>query len=165
VAALAPVRAHGQALDSVPAGTRVRADVFTVDTSRVRRIFAQPVAGALVGLRGDTLLLAVREGADPLRIPRSALRDVYVSRGRPGRVASALRRAVVPALAGGAFRGLTASVRRRDGDPSPGRAALAGAASGAAFAGVMGAVFPKERWRRLTLPTDAARRPVHVVRK
>jgi AraC family transcriptional regulator, transcriptional activator FtrA len=163
--ALASAAASAQSIDSLAAGTRIRADVFTPDTSRVRRIFAQPVAGALVGVSGDTLLLAVRDGADPLRIPRSALRDVYVSRGRPGRVASALRSAVVPALAGGAFRGLAGSMRRRDGDPSPGRAALTGAAVSAAVAGVKGAVFPKERWQRLTLPTGAARRPIHVVRK
>ena len=168
VAALAPVAARGQPIDSVPAGARVRADVFTTDTSRVRRIFAQPVAGTLVGVRGDTLLLAVRDGVAPLRIPRSALRDVHVSRGRPGRVSSALRSAVVPALAGGALRGLAASVRRRDGDPGPGQAALAGAAVSAALAGVKGAVFPRERWHRLALPAEAAegaRRPVQLVRK
>jgi putative intracellular protease/amidase len=165
VAVLAPLAVRGQSIDSVPAGTRVRADVFTADTSRVRRVFAQPVAGTLVGVRGDTLLLALRAGADPLRIPRSALRDVYVSRGRPGRVSSALRSAVVPALVGGALRGLAASVRRGDSDPSPGRAALSGAALSAAFAGVKGAVFPKERWRRLALPAGAAADPVQVVRK
>lgn len=149
VAVLAPAAARGQSIDALPVGTRIRADVHTAHASRVRRILAQPIAGRLVGVRGDTLLLSVRDGADALLIPRSALRDVHVSRGRPGRLASALRSAVVPALAGGALRGVAVAVRPRDGDPSVGRAALSGAASSAAVAALMGAAFPKERWRRL----------------
>ena len=149
---LAPAAARAQPVDSIPIGTRIRADLHTAHVSRIRRIFAQPVAGQLVGVRGDTVLLSVSAGADAVHIPRSALRDLHVSRGRPGRLASAMRSAAVPALVSGALGGLSVAVRRREGDPSVGRAALTSAASTAAIAAVMGAAFPKERWLRLRAP-------------
>ena len=150
---LSPVALPGQSAESIAPGSRVRIDLHRTDVSRVRRIFAQPVTGTLVRSRGDTLFLIVREGAGPLSVPRSAARDLFVSRGRPGRLSSALRSAIAPALAGAALRGLGASVSRREGDPPPARAALAGAASSAAFAGLMGAIFPKERWQRIVATT------------
>ena len=122
--------------------------------SRLRRLIARPSAGQLVGelvaIEGDTVLLSVRADSGTLRIPRSTLRDLYVSRGRPNRAESAVRSAFVPAIAGAALSALSASMQRREpGDPSPGRAALTGAATSAAFAGVIGALFPKERWGRV----------------
>jgi len=65
---------------------------------------------------------------------------------------SAVRSAWVPAIAGAALRGLVVGVRRRDGDPSIGQAALSGAVTSAIFAAVKGALFPKERWRRVDGP-------------
>lgn len=149
---VAPSAVRAQSLDSIASGTRIRADVFTSELWRGRRAAAQPVAGDLLGLRGDTLLLSVREGADALRIPRSVVREVYVSGGRPSRMTSAVRSAWVPAIAGAALRGLVVGVRRRDGDPSIGQAALSGAVTSAIFAAVKGALFPKERWRRVDGP-------------
>jgi hypothetical protein len=109
------------------------------------------VIGAFAAVRGGTVLLAVQPGADPLRVPLTAIRGVYVSRGRPPRWHAALRSAVMPALAGAAVRGLVASVRRRDGDPTPAQAALTGAAMSAVFGAAKGALFPKERWHRVSL--------------
>jgi putative intracellular protease/amidase len=158
IAVLAPSRMEAQSsapsIDVIAPGTRIRADLYTGDGSRIRRFFGQSsggkLAGELVAIEGDTVLLSVRAGSGTLRIPRSALRDVYVSRGWPNRAESAVRSAIVPAIAGAAFRGLSASMQRREpGDPSPGRAALTGAATSAAFAGAIGLLFPKERWSRL----------------
>ena len=58
----------------------------------------------------------------------------------------------MPALAGAALRGVSASVRQREGGPTPAQAALTGAAISAAFAGAKGVLFPKERWHRVALP-------------
>ena len=157
IAVLVPAPAKAQpsapSIEAIAPGTRIRADLFTGDASRIRRLFARSgsgqLAGELVAIAGDTVLLSVRAGSGTLRIPRSALRDVYVSRGRPNRAESAVRSAILPAIAGAALRGLSASMQRREpGDPSPGRAALTGAATSAAFAGLTGALFPKERWTR-----------------
>ena len=145
----APAGAHAQTIEKLAPGTRVRADLFTAQESRLRRAFAQPLTGDLVGVRGDTLLLSVRTDTDPLRIPRSALRAAYVSRGRPNRFASGFRSALLPALAGAALRGAGATLRREEGGPLPAQAALSGAATAAAFAALKGAIFPKERWHRL----------------
>jgi putative intracellular protease/amidase len=158
LAALVPAgveaQASAQGIAAIAPGTRIRADLVTEDVSRMRRLFARPSAGQLVGelvaIEGDTVLLSVGADSGTLRIPRSALRDVYVSRGRPNRAESAVRSAFLPAIAGAALAGLSASMQRREPrDPSPGRAALTGAATSAAFAGVMGALFPRERWGRV----------------
>lgn len=130
-------------------GSRIRADVHTTEVSRVRRIHDQPLTGTFAGMAGDTLLLAVRPGLQPIRVPESAIRELYVSQGRRGRVASALRRAWLPALVGGTLGATLAGLRGdRDGE-SPAQAAARRAASAALLAGVMGAAFPTERWQRL----------------
>ena len=149
---IAPATARAQTLEGLGDSTRIRVEMLTAERPRftwLARGGPQSVAGTLAGLRGDTVLLRVTPGVEPLRVPRAAIHAVHVSRGRPSRWQSALRSAVVPALAGAAFRGIGASVRRGDGDPSPGQAALSGAAMGAAVAAVKGALFPKERWHRL----------------
>jgi AraC family transcriptional regulator, transcriptional activator FtrA len=154
-ALIAPTTVQAQTLDSLAPATRIRVDVRPADSIRILRFGRarpQPVIGTLTAVRGDTLLLAVATGAEPLRVPRSAVDAVYASRGRPPRWKSALRSAVVPALAGAAVRGLVASARRGEGDPAPARAALSGAAMSAAFAAAKGALFPKERWHRVSLP-------------
>ena len=160
VAALAlPSAVQAQSLDSLAPTTRIRVDVRTLDSVRFApfgRSRAQPVIGTLAALHGDTVLLAVGPGAAQLRVPRASIHAVYTSRGRPPRWQSALRSAVVPALAGAAFRGLAASIRDREGDPTPARAAVTGAVIGGAFAAAKGALFPKERWQRVTVPTTPA---------
>ena len=164
---VAPAGAHAQSPDSTTTAAnvatatapRVRIDLVSADGGRggwLGRRREQPLVGTLVGSRGDTLLLLVGTGGDPLRVPRSAIHATYESRGHPSRWRSALRSAVVPALAGAALRGAAAGIRRDDGGPSPARAALSGAAVSAAFAAAKGALFPKERWERVPLPATTA---------
>ncbi len=159
IAAAAP----GQPLDSLSPSTRVRVNLHEEARTPERaqlplfgRGRTQPVVGTIAAWRTDTALLVVAPGAEPLRVPRSAIHAVYASRGRTSRWQSALRSAVVPALAGAAVRALGTSVRRGEGDPTPVRTALSGAAMGAAFAAAKGALFPKERWQRVSLPTSVA---------
>lgn len=162
LAGASPSLVHAQR-ETIPPGTRIRVDLHREDVSRIRRSFTQSVAGTLVGERGDTLLLAVRGGTGELRVPRTALRDIHVSRGTPGRFRSALLRAWLPALGGAAIAAGRSAIGRGDAGVSPGRAALSGAASSAAFAGAIGFLFPAERWRKVhagARPKVSESRPV-----
>jgi AraC family transcriptional activator FtrA len=150
LSAVSPVAAHAQWIDSVRATTRVRLDVHTGERTFLRRAKTQSLAGTLVATRGDTVLVAVSPGAEPLLIPRAAIRDVHVSRGVPSRFESAVRRAVVPTLASAAFSAVSLNIRRKDGDSSPGRGALTAAASTAALSAALGFINPKERWQRVS---------------
>ena len=170
-ALLAPAVARGQSFPGALAPeTRVRLELLAADSGHASRLArfarsdAQPLVGTFEGLRGDTVLLRLHAGVAPLRVPVSAIRGAYASRGRPSRWAAGLRSAVVPALVGGAFRGLGASVRDRDGGPTPVQAALTGAAISGAFAGAKGVLFPKERWQKLTQPSAPPAGPAVAAR-
>ena len=149
---LGPAAASGQSRDSISANTRVRIDFPTGQRSWFRRQHAQSVVGTLEEARGDTLLLVVRPGAVPLRIPRAAVGTLYVSRGRPPRWRGALEGAVVPALITAALSAAGASIRRREGDPSPAQMAASSAAWVGASGALLGAWSPKERWRAVSRP-------------
>ena len=148
-----PVAVRGQALTSVAPDTRVRIDLLATGRSWHGREQVQSVVGTLVETHADTVLLAVRAGAAPVRIPLASTRAVFVTRGRPPRWQAALRGAVVPAIMGAALSAAASSIRHRPGDPSRGQMALSSAAWGAASGAALGAWSPKERWRRLTVPT------------
>ena len=145
---LAPT-AGAQSLDSIAPDTRVRIDLRTTERSNFGRERAQSVVGRVAAFEGDTLLLVVRPGSDPVRVPRNAMRAAYVSGGVPHRWQAALRGAVMPALVGAALSAATASVRRRADGPTPGEMALSSAAWGAASGAVLGAWSPRERWHRI----------------
>ena len=147
VLATTATAAAAQSLDSLAPTTRVRVDFPTGERSRFHRDRAQSVIGTLEGVRGDTLLLAVRPGAVPLRVPRATIHRVYVSRGRPPRWRAALEGALLPAVITGALSAAGASIHRKAGDPSPGDMAASSAAWAAASGALLNAWSPKERWR------------------
>ena len=151
--ALVPSVTRGQELASTTLDTRIRLDLLTTERSRFSRGSAQSLVGTFAGVRSDTVLLIVRPGVDPIRVPIASMRSSYVSRGRPQRWEAAIRGAVAPALIGAALSAITASIRRESGDPTVARAAMTSAAWGAASGAVLGAWSPKERWRRVTMPT------------
>jgi hypothetical protein len=155
---LAPPVIRAQSLDSISANTRVRIDFPTGERSRFRRERAQSVVGALEEVRGDTVLLVVRPGAVPLRIPRAAIRTLYISRGRPPRWRGALDGALVPALITAALSAAGASINRRENDPSPAQMAASSAAWVGASGALLGAWSPKERWRAVPQLDSIARR-------
>lgn len=146
---VSPMTVRAQWTDSVRTATRIRLDINSGERTLLRRGKPQSLAGTLVAVRGDTVLVAVAPGADPILVPRAAVRTVHVSRGVPNRFESAVRRAVVPTLAAAAFTAVSLNVRRRDGDPAPTRGALAAAASTAALTGALGFVNPTERWQKV----------------
>lgn len=137
-----------QSLATIPAHARIRVDL-PVDRQRFHRERAQSVVGTLEEVREDTLLLAVRQGATPLRVPRAAIRKLYVSGGRPPRWRAALEGALLPAVITGALSAVGASIHRKAGDPSPAEMAAASAAWAAASGALVGAWSPKERWRAI----------------
>jgi hypothetical protein len=152
-----PVVAGGQSLDPIPASARVRIDFPTTDRSRFHRERVQSVVGNVETIRADTLLLVIRPGAVPLRIPRSAVRNLYVSAGRPPRWRAALEGAVRPALIAAALGAAGASIHRKEGDPSPAQMAASSAAWAGATGAIVGAWSPKERWRPISLQDSIAR--------
>jgi len=151
VVAVAPSVVRAQSVDSLAAGTRIRLGARAGDRTPFRRARTQALTGSLQAVRGVTLLLVVAASAEPLRVPRNAIRNVHASRGMPNRFESAARRAVIPTLASAAFAAVSLNVRRRDGDPSPSRGAVAAAGSTALISGALGFLRPQERWRRIRL--------------
>ena len=155
--------AGGQSRDSISANTRLRIDFPTGERSRFGRERSQSVVGVLEAVRADTLLLVVRPGAIPLRIPRAAVRKLYVSGGRPPRWRAALDGALLPALISSALSAAGASIHRKEGDPSPGQMAVSSAAWVAASGALLGAWSPKERWRPSSRP-DSITNPASSTR-
>lgn len=147
-----PAAAGAQTPGAPPIQARIRVDLHSTERSLLRRPVAQPIVGTLVGLRGDTLLLAVADGAEPLRVPQTAISAIHVTRGRIGRFESGLRRALIPTVASAVAGALVASLRRDDDRPSAGEAAWSAARRTAAFTFATGFIRPRERWRRASLP-------------
>ena len=55
------------------------ADVYNGELAFLRRTKTQAISGTLVATRGDAIVVAVQPGADPLHVPGSIGRDLYVS--------------------------------------------------------------------------------------
>jgi hypothetical protein len=150
--------AEGQGLDAIPSNARVRVDFPAAERSRFERsrfgrARAQSVVGTLEAVRADTLFLVVRSGAEALRVPRAAVRGVYLSMGRPPRWRAAFDSALLPMLVTSALGAVGASIHRRQGDPSPSEAALSSALWSGASAALLGAWHPKERWHAVITPS------------
>ena len=158
-----PTIARAQSLASMSADTRIRIDLPTADRSRFHREQMQSVVGTLETARADTLLLVVRRGAVPLRIPRAEVRKLYVSGGRPPRWRAALNGAVLPALITATLSAAGGSIHRKEGNPSPGQMAASSAAWAAASGALLGAWSPKERWRPISRP-DSITNPASSTR-
>jgi hypothetical protein len=116
----------------------------------------QELRGTLLAEDADSLTLQLHPGTGPVRVARSAVRRMYVSRGVPSRAQSAATGAVGGAL-GGALWGLTNNPDRDS--RSDGQAALIGAGLGGGFGIVMGALLPRERWHRVRAPRNVTVAP------
>jgi hypothetical protein len=148
--------AESQSLAGIPVSARVRVDLPGGERSLLRRERPQSVMGTVETISGDTLLVAVRAGAALVRIPAGSIRRVYLSKGRPPRWRAALEGGVLPALVAGALSAAGSSIRRREGDPSPGQMAATSAGWAAASGALLGAWSPKERWRAVSFSSRAA---------
>ncbi|MGH7679990.1 MAG: hypothetical protein ACRENU_16095 [Gemmatimonadaceae bacterium] len=153
LAALLPTLSQAQFPDRVQSGARVRVWVpepYRQEQGPWKRQQLRATVDAVVG---DTLHLSLPGAGGTLAVPRTSIRRLDVSRGRPSRVASAVERAIGFAIAGA----ITVAL---DNDPggsewpnyrSDWRAAGEGAKWGAALGAVVGFALPTERWRRVRL--------------
>ena len=148
-----------QSAESEMAQARVRLDVHGGGRSVLGRPVNQPITGTLLGVSGDTLLLAVSAGQAPLRVPPSAIAAFHVSRGKPNRLEAAVRRALLPTLAAAAAGALSSSLGWGQDGRSAGEAAWQSAGRAAAFSAATGFLFPKERWQRMPLPQPMRSEP------
>ena len=134
-------RADAQRVDDVPAGARVRLAI--ADSLRQEPFLPRGhrVIGTLARATPDTLWLHV-VGPDTVRVPRSAVRGVEVSRGASG-VSSALEQFVAVAL----IFGIPLYSAADDRDERQRAIVIVGGT--AVVAAVVGALRPNERWRRV----------------
>jgi uncharacterized protein YcfJ len=116
----------------------------------------QALRGTLVAEDADSLTVQVHPGTGPIRVARSVVRRMYVSRGVPSRSQSAATGAVVGAVGGALWGWIYNPEREQRSDQD---AALLGAAAGGGFGLVMGALFPAERWKRVRMPSNVALSP------
>jgi hypothetical protein len=131
-------------------GTRVRAHVPEQQLQAGARR-GLLLRGRIAALAPDTLYLAVGDSLGPLPIPRPMIERLDYSRGVPSRASSALRQGLLTAV-GMAVLGVLINEGQNAGDQtSTGTAALIGAGFGLTLGGVLGALYPRERWSGVSL--------------
>jgi hypothetical protein len=103
--------------------------------------------GRVSALAPDTLYLAITDSVGPLAIPRPLIQRLDLSRGVPSRGANALRQGVIS----GALWALAFAVfsETDNGRHDTGDAALLGGGVGFVTGAIMGALFPRERWKKV----------------
>lgn len=117
---------------------------------------AQELRGTLLSEDADSLTVQVHPGTGPIRVSRAAVRTMYVSRGVPGRAQSAATGAVAGAIGGALYGWIYNPERDHRSDQD---AALLGAGIGGAGGMLLGALFPRERWKRVRAPRNVAVSP------
>ncbi|HEX8905373.1 MAG TPA: hypothetical protein VF771_11050, partial [Longimicrobiaceae bacterium] len=111
----------------------------------------QVLRGTLVRMDADSMTVRLHPGTGPLRVARSAVRRIDVSRGVPSRASSA----AMGAVGGAVFGALEFWALNTDADghfESDREAAVTGAAVGAGVGLLAGALWPRERWHRVRIP-------------
>jgi len=121
----------------------------------------QAVTGTLVSFDGDTLLLQPVGKADTLRIPRSGVTRLDVSRGSASRVGAGIKYGVIVGVIVGTVVGAAACAAEYScsGDEDAGAntlaysftGALVGLGSGLVVGAAVGAARSGERWETVPL--------------
>ena len=145
-----PRPATAQFPAEVQPGTRVRVWIPEAIRQEDEPHRRQLVRGTVEAADASTLRVRVPGVLSSLAIPRSSVGRLDVSRGvSPG--ASMVERAVGGAVFGAIAFALLNDPRRKGGPHyrSDWRAAGVGAAWGASIGGVVGLIWPYERWRRV----------------
>lgn len=145
LAVLIPAHLAAQSVTpyGVTPGARARIDVPS--------LAAEPFAGRVVALGGDSLVFAASSGLATVRIPLALLQRVDASDGRD-RAGAALRYGGIGLVAGSVL-GVVALRRERETNPLVGIAgAFAGAVLGAPIGAAIGALLAPERWRTVWTP-------------
>lgn len=111
------------------------------------------IRGRITALTPDTLYLAVTDSVGPLPLPRSLIQRLELSRGVPSRGASALRQGLLSGAITAAMLALFEGINDEPDGIDAGEAALIGGGVGLVSGAVIGAIFPRERWKSATMPS------------
>jgi len=106
----------------------------------------QFIRGTVAQLAPDTLYLRLGDSVGTVAIPRTLVRCLDLSRGVPSRMSSAARTGVVWGVV---YAIVAASVSDTE------RAVISGSI-GLTLGGVVGAIYPVERWKHLRLEPGLA---------
>lgn len=136
-------------------GTRVRARVPEQQLQAGARR-GMLLRGRIAALGPDTLYLAVGDSLGPLPIPRTLIERLDYSRGVPSRGSSAVRQGMLTAVGMALLSVLINEGQNADDQASTGTAVLVGAGFGLTLGGVLGALYPRERWAGVPLGPPAA---------
>lgn len=142
--------AAAQFPSGVVPGVRVR--VAVPDTARQSPLVPrqQLLFGTVVRATADSLHLALPGLGGVVAVPHGQLRALSVSRGVPSRGQSAVREGVRWAVLGALVFAVSDTRDAAVGRNARERAAY-GAGFGLGVGAIVGAVWPSERWRRLSL--------------
>jgi hypothetical protein len=139
----------------IAAGARVQARLpevqYQVDGRR-----GQLVRGRVTALTPDSLYLAITDSLGPVAVPRHLIERLAYSRGVPSRVSSAARRGLFAAAGTALLFVLLNEMDEEPGRASTGSAALVGAGVGLTTGALLGAIYPRERWKGVHLEKDSS---------
>lgn len=136
------------AAQTAPPQPGQRVTLFLARRQPVEGVKGRQVRGTLVAADSISLSVELSPGATPVLVPRSAVRETYVSLGVPSRGKSAAMGA-----AAGIGAGVGASLTyMKDDTRSTSENIMIGVAGGALGGALAGALFPREGWERATTP-------------
>lgn len=139
----------------IAAGARVQVRLpevqYQVDGRR-----GQLVRGRVTALTPDSLYLAITDSLGPVAVPRYLIERLAYSRGVPSRVASAARRGLFVGAGTALLFVLVNEMAEEPGRATTGSAALFGAGVGLTTGVMLGAVYPRERWKGVRLASDSS---------
>jgi hypothetical protein len=134
--------------EEIAAGSRVRVRLpekeYQFDGRR-----GHLLRGRVRALSPDTLYLAVTDSIGPIAIPRSVISQLALSRGVPSRAESAVKRGLLNGVLSALVVVAMYELEDSPGDWSTGTVALAGGGIGFGLGAIFGAIYPRERWKRL----------------
>jgi hypothetical protein len=135
---------------TVEPGARVRVRLPEVQYQEtVRR--GHMLRGRVTALTPDTLYLAITDSVGPLAVPRPLIQRLDLSRGVPSRGANALRQGLISGALSALMLVLINETGSGTSEWDTGEAALIGGGIGFATGAILGAIFPRERWRRIPI--------------
>ena len=140
VLVLAAGDTSAQALPDTLLDHRVRVHLARQDRSLEGAVGRQMLRGMLTNVGDDSITVNVHPAAAPVRIAKSGIYQIDVSRGVSGS-RTALRRGLTSAAV---WAGL-AAMNRDEGTQD----ILLWAGGGLVFGAILGAVFPEEYWSRV----------------
>jgi hypothetical protein len=138
---------------AVTSGSRVQVRLpeaqYQIDSHR-----GHLIRGRISALAPDTLYLAVTDSVGPLAIPRPLLQRIDISKGVPSRGMSALIRGVVSGAASALGALIVFGINDDPDGIDSGDAALVAGGVGLVLGSVFGALYPRERWKRVRLESQ-----------